>query len=381
MSYKIDFFDAFECTGGGCNNSCCCGWKISIDKGTYDFYQNQCGTFAEYVKENIEQSGEDFYVKLTDKKACPFLDDNRLCRIYKEYGPEHQASTCQIFPRSFRIKNGKTTFSLFRHGCEVVLRGIFQHNGPIYLIQDTDDVDLLSEKRLAEFMSFSMDLLQEESISLGAALGTVLYLCLEQTSKIKDNKGILEIPNENKVFDILNEFASVQHSMPKEELEGAAWEVVFLIVDTFCNVIEETGLRAKDMIVWDEPVFQMSDQERKHYLKTAWMKNRDHSSDAMRAKRRLYASFIAMCLMLYNKPGFDKFILGRVCYYIILSEVLPCVWNMEEGQYFSKMAELERVFENSTLMTKYIDTIIQEFLHPDILTYILAFIFLFNTVE
>lgn len=32
-------------------------------------------------------------------------------------------------------------------------------------------------------------------------------------------------------------------------------------------------------------------------------------------------------------------------------------------------------------MTKYIDTIIQEFLHPDILTYILAFIFLFNTVE
>ena len=54
MSYKIDFFDAFECTGAGCNNSCCCGWKISIDKGTYDFYQNQCGTFAEYVKENIE---------------------------------------------------------------------------------------------------------------------------------------------------------------------------------------------------------------------------------------------------------------------------------------------------------------------------------------
>ena len=120
-------------------------------------------------------------------------------------------------------------------------------------------------------------------------------------------------------------FIRISMELLQEELEGASWEVVFLIVDTFCNVIDETGLRAKDIILWDAEVFQMSDQGRKQYLQTAWMKNKDHSVAAMREKRRLYASFIAMCLMLYDKPGFDKFILGRVCYYIILSEVLPCV--------------------------------------------------------
>lgn len=120
-------------------------------------------------------------------------------------------------------------------------------------------------------------------------------------------------------------FIRISMELLQEELEGASWEVVFLIVDTFCNVIDETGLRAEDIILWDAEVFQMSDQGRKQYLQTAWMKNKDHSVAAMREKRRLYASFIAMCLMLYDKPGFDKFILGRVCYYIILSEVLPCV--------------------------------------------------------
>lgn len=46
MSYTIDFFEVFECTGGECRNSCCSGWEISVDKETYDFYQNQHGTFA-----------------------------------------------------------------------------------------------------------------------------------------------------------------------------------------------------------------------------------------------------------------------------------------------------------------------------------------------
>ncbi len=37
MSYKLDFFDSFVCSGSACQNTCCSGWDIALDKETYDF--------------------------------------------------------------------------------------------------------------------------------------------------------------------------------------------------------------------------------------------------------------------------------------------------------------------------------------------------------
>lgn len=57
MSYKIDYFDSFECIGSSCVNTCCRGWNISIDQSTYEFYQKQQGEFGRFLKKNVEQSG------------------------------------------------------------------------------------------------------------------------------------------------------------------------------------------------------------------------------------------------------------------------------------------------------------------------------------
>lgn len=110
MSYKIDFFDSFRCIGNDCKNTCCKGWNISIDKKTFEYYQSQQGDFADYVKNNIGQSGEEYYITLTKKGRCPFLDEIGLCQIYKEYGPEHQGKTCALFPRIHCSINGEIMF-------------------------------------------------------------------------------------------------------------------------------------------------------------------------------------------------------------------------------------------------------------------------------
>jgi len=59
-------------------------------------------------------------------------------------------------------------------------------------------------------------------------------------------------------------------------------------------------------------------------------------------------------------------LLSSACNYIILSEVLPCIWK-EDGKddYFPLMAELGRIFEHTKVMEKHVYPVIEEAIHPD----------------
>ena len=226
MSYKLDFFDSFVCSGSACKNTCCSGWDIALDKETYDFYQASHGAFSKYVKKNIGQTDGNYYIKMTEERVCPFLNEEGLCKIYQEYGPEHMGNTCRLFPRACLNIEGRTTFSMLNHSCEEVLKRIFLHEGPVYLIEDGEKENLPFADKMAEFMSVCMDILQEESIPLGIGMASVLYLYTDAFSGEKKKAGSIEIPNEETISSVLQEFELVQESMSKEDLEHSAWEVI-----------------------------------------------------------------------------------------------------------------------------------------------------------
>lgn len=89
-------------------------------------------------------------------------------------------------------------------------------------------------------------------------------------------------------------------------------------------------------------------------------------------------AYLAKCLYFCNEADFLQVLLSSACNYIILSEVLPCVWK-EDGKddYFPLMAELGRIFEHTKVMEKHVYPVIEESIHPDVLTYALAFMVLF----
>ena len=321
MSYKFDFFDSFVCIGSACQNTCCSGWDIALDKETYDFYEASHGAFSKYVKKNIGQTDGNYFIKMTEKKECPFLDEMGLCKIYQEYGPEHMGNACKLFPRACLNIEGKTTFSMLNHSCEEVLKRIFEHEGPLYLVEEGEKETLPFEEKMAEFMSVSMDILQEESIPLGIGLGAVLYLYMDAFSEEKKKAGGIEIPNEGTISSLLQEFELVKNSMSKEDLENSAWEVISSVVDTFCHIIRQTNLRAKTRVLWNEAVYGLSDAKRKRYVRLLWEKNKCCSKQQFSAKRKLYASYLAKCLYLCNEADFLQVLLSSACNYIILSEV------------------------------------------------------------
>ena len=96
---------AFHCIGGECEDSCCHGMSVLVDKKTYERYQafpeERLGSLVnQYV--SIHHDGGDGF-SLCEESAessnrCPFLSAERLCGVQKEYGSE--LSVCDLFDLS-----------------------------------------------------------------------------------------------------------------------------------------------------------------------------------------------------------------------------------------------------------------------------------------
>ena len=97
-------FDVFRCIGSDCEDTCCVGWLVQIDKPTYDKYQNcsdpECGSsLRTLITINEKSSNDDDYAKIVfNGAACPFLSEG-LCSIQRRLGEGYLSDMCAAYPR------------------------------------------------------------------------------------------------------------------------------------------------------------------------------------------------------------------------------------------------------------------------------------------
>lgn len=110
----------FKCIGGKCEDSCCVGWDVDIDKITFrQYYKVQDKEMKRMFQKNVHNndnytsSDVDYgKVKLTNKKRCPFLDEENYCIIYSKLGEEYLSNVCTSFPRIINKVDGFYEMSL-----------------------------------------------------------------------------------------------------------------------------------------------------------------------------------------------------------------------------------------------------------------------------
>lgn len=101
-----DYYQSFRCMGGKCPNTCCARWSIdwSIDEIEKLKAEDCSPELRKLIEENfIEKENCETMkkVKLTDDThECPFLTEDRMCRIQRELGEEYLSYTCTIYPRT-----------------------------------------------------------------------------------------------------------------------------------------------------------------------------------------------------------------------------------------------------------------------------------------
>ena len=101
------YFNSFKCIGGKCEDSCCIGWDVDIDKSTFNQYEDiKESSIKEFLKGNIilNKECEDFEidfgkVSIKENKRCPFLDEDNYCVIHSRLGEEYLSNVCTSFPR------------------------------------------------------------------------------------------------------------------------------------------------------------------------------------------------------------------------------------------------------------------------------------------
>jgi len=96
-------YTQFRCVGAACEDTCCEGWGVFVDKATYHKYQ-ACADdeLGAKLKElvTIKPAGSDLLYAsiLSPGGRCSFLADG-LCSIHKRLGDEYLGHTCATYPR------------------------------------------------------------------------------------------------------------------------------------------------------------------------------------------------------------------------------------------------------------------------------------------
>ena len=98
---KTNYYDDFICIADKCSFTCCQEWKIAIDDDTYTKWKHLSVTNQENdsLDRYVTQKDGARVIALNEQKQCPFLKENKLCKLVLELGDEVLSETCASFPR------------------------------------------------------------------------------------------------------------------------------------------------------------------------------------------------------------------------------------------------------------------------------------------
>lgn len=112
------YYKDFSCIGSECEDTCCGGWTVAIDRKTYKNYRNLkdkdlSPLINNYIKRERSNPSDENYasIKLSENKLCPFLNANQLCSIQTKLGEAYLSNVCRTYPRVPNLINGVLEFS------------------------------------------------------------------------------------------------------------------------------------------------------------------------------------------------------------------------------------------------------------------------------
>jgi lysine-N-methylase len=92
------FLEDFVCAGASCEDTCCIGWGMQVDDGTWQRYSSNTPDIA---KDITEENGVRVMKRDTTTGNCVRFSDG-LCGIQKDHGTDYLGDACHFFPRITR---------------------------------------------------------------------------------------------------------------------------------------------------------------------------------------------------------------------------------------------------------------------------------------
>lgn len=110
-----EYSESFRCIGPACEDTCCAGWGVPIDRVAYEKYRSLPESPLKILlNDNLELTPDDpnpnhhARVRMPASLVCPFLNEERLCSIQAAHGEEYLSITCSTYPRAGYTVDGLT---------------------------------------------------------------------------------------------------------------------------------------------------------------------------------------------------------------------------------------------------------------------------------
>lgn len=210
---KPDYYDTFTCIADKCSFTCCQEWKITVDDDTYKKWNCLSLTKQDnqYLDQYVKQKDGTRVIALNEHKQCPFLNEQKLCKLVLSFGDEVLSETCVLFPRQIHEFEDRKEYSLVACCPEVV--DFMNQQEKICFTANLNDLD---DDILSQIRTMMISMMQDWQFSISKSLMMIFYILLDI-----HQKGI-----NNGIDDYMDEAAF-------KELSDAIDQMQFQRLDTF----------------------------------------------------------------------------------------------------------------------------------------------------
>lgn len=231
------YLNKFSCIGDKCEDNCCYGWNIAIDKNVYEKYRKTSDNelkpiLDKNVKRNRSNPSNESYakIKLDCNGQCPFLNENKLCEIHKNLGAEYLSKVCSTYPRVTNLvdqKHEKSATLSCPEAARLILLNpqlmefdeveeAIETQSIIHYTAETKDIKNVrrAPKYFWELRIFSISLIQNRKYKLWERL-IILGLFMQKVSECINNETTDKIPG---LIEQYNEI--INSESLKQELEN-----------------------------------------------------------------------------------------------------------------------------------------------------------------
>jgi len=187
------YVERFRCIGPSCEDTCCAGWPVHIDKKTYKAYRNQTHPALQPLLARMRRLDDASDVRgyailptSGGDGACPAQQDG-LCSVHATLGESYLNDTCQNYPRINRNVNGQQEQALSLSCIEAARMALLAEDAfefveaPISVREGTVHTTVVAGRISPQLMNeariFCMNLMRTRELALWQRLAILGAFC------------------------------------------------------------------------------------------------------------------------------------------------------------------------------------------------------------
>lgn len=339
MLYVIpDYYKEFKCVADQCEDTCCAGWQIVIDRRSMIRYGKVKGPFRRRLFRSIRWL--EGTIKQSEGKRCAFLNDNNLCDMYMALGEDSLCRTCRLYPRHIEEFEGVREISLSL-SCPEVARYLMKRKEPVHFLQyerpgeeTYEDFDLLLYSKLADAREVMLGILKNRKERIATRAALLLGIAHDMQNRI--DRGHLFACDE-----VLEKYQTMRAKTYVAERAGKWQESLGQRREYAKNAfacMHKLELLREDwyglLCEAEEILYHCPEEEyiKMHLEFAEWRKSSRPEWEIQTEQILVYFLFTYFCGAVYDGRVFAKV---RMAFFstFVLEELLTAIWHKNEGTY------------------------------------------------